>query len=233
MECNTLSEQTADKLMEYILKNKMCPGDKMPNEFELAELLSVGRSTVREAVRILVSRNVLIIKRGAGTYIADNTGVPDDPLGLSFYQDKYALATDLIEVRLILEPEIAALAAVNATDEDIAEITERCNRVEERYRAGMDHITEDIGFHTAIARCSGNRVIEKLVPIINTSVALFCNLTARSLREETIVTHRGIAEAIAAHDSAGAKYAMLMHLIYNRSKIEELVKAHKTKTGED
>lgn len=226
MNNKTLPEQTADSIMEYIISNNMQPGDKIPNEFELAELLSVGRSTVREGVRILVSRNVLVIKRGAGTYIADNTGVPEDPLGLSFSRDKYALAADLIELRLILEPEIASLAALKATDKDIAAIMHKCDRVEELYYSGADHMPEDIAFHTAIARASGNQVIEKIVPIINTSVALFCNLTARTLKEETITTHRNVAKAIAEHDSVSAKYAMMMHLIYNRNKIEELIREH-------
>lgn len=220
----TLPEQTADKITKYIIENNLQVDDKIPNEFELGEILGVGRSTIREAVRILVSRNVLVIRRGAGTYIADNTGVSDDPLGFAFTKDKYKLAGDLLQVRIILEPEIAAMAANMATEKDISEIIKRCDKVEEMIKNGENHMLEDVKFHEAIARCTGNDVIEKLIPIIDTSVAVFANITARQLREETITTHRTIANAIARHNSTDAKHAMTMHMLYNKYKIDELIK---------
>lgn len=221
-ENQTLPEQTADKIVQYIIDNNLQVDDKIPNEFELGEILGVGRSTVREAVRTLVSRNVLVIRRGAGTYIANNTGVSDDPLGLAFTKDKYKLAKDLFQVRIILEPEIAAMAANMATDRDIEVIRRQCDKVEEMILNGEDHMQEDVKFHQAIARCTGNAVIEKLIPIINTSVAVFANITARQLKEETITTHRAVAEAIAAHNPSDAKHAMTMHMLYNKNKIDEI-----------
>lgn len=219
----TLPEQTADKIVQYIIENNLQPGDRIPNEFELGDILGVGRSTVREAVRILVSRNVLVIRRGAGTYIADNTGVSDDPLGLAFSKDRYKLAKDLLRVRIILEPEIAAIAANMANERDIEVILKQCDKVENMIKEGVDHMPEDVKFHEAIARCTGNDVIEKLIPIINTSVAVFANITARQLRNETITTHRAVANAIARHDATAAKHAMTMHLLYNESKINEIM----------
>lgn len=222
-ENKSLSEQTADKIITYIIDNNLQVGDKIPNEFELGEVLNVGRSTIREAVRILVSRNVLVIRRGAGTYIADNTGVSDDPLGLAFTKDKYKLAKDLFQVRIILEPEIAAIAANMANERDIEVIKSQCDKVEEMIRRGEDHMYEDVRFHQAIARCTGNSVIEKLIPIINTSVAVFANITSRQLREETISTHRAIANAIADHNPTDAKHAMTMHMLFNKNKINEII----------
>ena len=226
-ENKTLPEQTADKIIQYIIENNLQVGDKIPNEFELGAILGVGRSTIREAVRILVSRNVLVIKRGAGTYIANNTGVSDDPLGLAFTKDKYKLAKDLFQVRIILEPEIAAMAANMATERDIEVISKQCDKVENMIKNGEDHMMEDVRFHQAIARCTDNSVIEKLIPIINTSVAVFANITSRQLREETIMTHRAIAEAIAEHNSTDAKHAMTMHMLYNKNKINEIIAKRK------
>ncbi|MDO4300050.1 MAG: FadR/GntR family transcriptional regulator [Clostridia bacterium] len=219
----TLPEQTADKIIQYIIENNLQVDDKIPNEFELGEILDVGRSTVREAVRILVTRNILVIRRGAGTYVANNTGVSDDPLGLAFAKDKYKLANDLLHVRIILEPEIAAMAANMANERDIEVITKQCDKVEALIKQGENHMLEDVKFHEAIARCTGNDVIEKLIPIINTSVAVFANITDRQLREETITTHRAIANAIAKHNSTDAKHAMTMHMLYNKYKIYELI----------
>lgn len=219
----SLPEQIAEKITHYIIENDLQVGDKIPNEFELGEILGAGRSTIREAVRILASRNILVIKQGAGTYVADNTGVSDDPLGLIFAKDKYKLAQDLFQVRIILEPEIAAIAANMATDEEIEEIFVHCNKVEEMIKNDENHMLEDVKFHESIARCTDNMVIEKLIPIINTSVAVFANITSRQLKEETIITHRAIAEAIAEHNSTDARHAMTMHMLYNKNKIKELI----------
>ena len=199
-----LAPHVEEELMDYILHTPVKIGEKLPNEFELAELFGVGRSTVRETVKSLVSKGVLEVRRGSGTYVIGTNRLEDDPLGLSGFTDKYELALDLCNVRLMLEPEIAMLASENATDEDKAELKRLCDEVE---------------FHTYIARCSKNKVIEKLVPIIQSAVITFVNLTHRQLKDETIDTHRAITDAILNGDSAGAKYAMIMHLNYNRQMI--------------
>jgi len=219
----SLTEQTADKILNYILDNNLIAGDKIPNEFELAEKVGVGRSTIREAVKILISRNILNIKHGAGTYISYNTGISDDPLGLIFTKDKYKLAMDLFQVRIILEPEIASIAANKANDNDIAKIIKYCDETENLIKNNIDHMSADIAFHEAIAKCTGNIVITKLIPIINTSVAIFVNITSRRLKSETISTHRDVADAIARHDSVAAKNAMTMHLLYNNKYINEII----------
>ncbi len=219
----TLPEITADRIIEYIIDNKLEPDDRIPNETELGQILSVGRSTVREAVRLLVSRNVLVIRRGAGTYVARNTGIPEDPLGLIFSTDRYKLAKDLLEIRIILEPEIASMAANRALDKNIAEIWKYCHMTEDYIARGEDHMPPDVEFHKAIAKSSGNNVVEKIIPIIDTSVAVFVNITYGMLKDETITTHRLIAEAIERHDAAAAKHAMMMHMLYNKYKIEEMI----------
>ncbi len=179
---------------------------------------------MREAVRILVSRNILEIRRGSGTFVASNTGISNDPLGLTFATDEYKLAKDLLQVRLILEPEIAAIAANSATDEDYIAIKGLCEKVEALILSGEDHMMVDVKFHEAIARCTGNDVIKKLIPIINSSVTVFANITSRGLKEETIQSHRAIVEAIGNKNPTDAKYAMTMHLLYNKNKIDELIK---------
>ena len=93
-----LADQAADLIVNYIVDNNLEAGAKLPNEFELAKAIGVGRSTIREAVKILVSRNVLEIRRGAGTFVSEDQGVSDDPLGLAFVKDKEGLAMDLLSI---------------------------------------------------------------------------------------------------------------------------------------
>ena len=78
-----LVERTADAIIKFITSENLTAGDKLPNEYELAKTLDVGRSTIREAVRSLVSRNILEVRQGSGTYVSENTGISDDPLGFA------------------------------------------------------------------------------------------------------------------------------------------------------
>lgn len=219
----SLGAQTEDELMKYILQKPVKPGQKIPNEFELAEKFGVGRSTIREAVKGLVSRGILEVRRGSGTYVINTNSLEEDPLGFGKIEDKYELALQLFEVRLMIEPEIAAIACKNASEEDHLQLKKLCDETEELYLGGHNHIKKDIEFHTFIAKCSKNQVVELLLPVIHTAVLTFANVTHRLLRDETIRTHRAITEAILARDSVGARCAMITHLTYNRQTIMKII----------
>ena len=75
-----------------------------------------------------------------------------------------------------------------------------------------------------MAECSKNKVVEQLIPIIDTAVLMFVNVTHKKLTDETIMTHRAVTEAIAKHDPIGAKTAMMMHMTFNRNMIRQLMK---------
>lgn len=227
-----LGEQIEDELMNYILQEPVEVGQRIPNEFELAERFGVGRSTIREAVKALVSKGILEVKRGSGTYVISTSTAEDDPLGLSKLQDKYKLALELFDVRLMLEPDIAALAAENATPEELEQLKILCDETEQMYLSGKNHIPKDVEFHTCIAKCSKNRVVETLIPLINTAVLTFANLTHRTLMQETIETHRAVVEAITDKDPVGARCAMMMHLTYNRQMLMRKNKEHAKKNAE-
>lgn len=218
-----LNEQIEDQILEYIIKNSIPVGGKLPNEFKLAEMFEVGRSTIREAVKLLISKGILEIRRGAGTYILNTATKESDPLGLNNIDDKKSLALDLVEVRLMLEPEIACKAAINATEEDIEILRKLCTKIEEKIESGESYIQEDIRFHAFIAECSKNKVLEQLIPIIDTAVLMFVNVTHNQLIKETVKTHRNIVEAISERDFIGARTAMTMHLTYNRNLIKRLL----------
>ena len=224
MNKGLLGTQVEGELLNYILKEPVEVGQKIPKEFELAELFGVGRSTIREAVKGLVSKGILEVRRGSGTYVVSTSLPEEDPLGLSRLQDKYKLALELLEVRLMLEPEIASRAAEYAGEEERKQLVQLCDETEEMYISGKNHIPKDIEFHTCIAKCSKNRVVETLIPIINTAVMTFADLTHRTLMNETIETHRAVTNAILDRDPVGAKCAMMMHLTYNRQRLLKQMK---------
>ncbi len=230
---SSLAEQTAHQLVEMIQKNEYKPGEKIPTEMELAEKLNVSRSTVREAVKQLAARNVLVIQRGRGTYVAKHPGrVKDDPLGLEYVQDKKKLFADLLSVRMVLEPWIAEEAARNASERDVEVIRQLCDEVEALILRGESHIAQDVKLHTAIARSTKNMVAPLLVPIINRSVSLFGELSNNALGQETIETHREISDAIARHDPAAARRAMEAHIVFNRDNISLILSEDQLRPGE-
>ena len=220
-----LPNAISDQIIQLIEDHGLGQGDRLPNEATLSSMLGVGRSSIREAMKLLASRNIVTIKQGSGTYVSQTPGVVDDPLGFSFISDKRCLSIDLLEVRLLLEPAIASMAATRATDEQARGICNLANRAEKLIRAGKPYAACDIEFHRAIAESTGNMVIPRLVPVINSAVSLFIDVTHGSLVEETIQTHRAIARAIAEHDSAAAHDAMYLHLVYNRAEIRRQLAA--------
>lgn len=224
IKSKVLAEQVQEQIYQFILDHSYGIGMKLPNEFELADRFGVGRSTIREAVKLLISRGILEVRRGSGTYVVSTTPTDMDPLGLLRFEDKMGLALDLANVRMMLEPGIAEMAALNATDEDIEKLRAACDLVERQILQGESYIREDIAFHTCVAECSRNKVVEQLIPIIDTAVLVFVNVTHMSLLDETIRTHRAVVNAIADHDSIGARAAMMMHMTYNRDQIRNLMK---------
>ena len=219
-----LAEQVQEQIFHYIVDTPLELGAKLPNEFELGEMFGVGRSTIREAVKILSSKGIVEVRHGSGTYVLSTKEKNPDPLGLKDLEDQKRLALDLVDLRLMLEPGIAELAAQNATPEDIAKLKRLCETVEQRIKNDERYLEDDIAFHTCIAECSKNKVVEQIVPIIDTAVMLNVNVTHKMLKQETVETHWAVCEAIAEGDAIGARSAMTMHLALNRNLIKKLLK---------
>ncbi|MGY3745623.1 FadR/GntR family transcriptional regulator [Vagococcus salmoninarum] len=220
MDKQPLSERVADDIQEMIISQKYLVGERLANEFELAEELKVGRNTIREAIKLLASKNIVEIRRGKGTFVSERPGLIDDPLGLSFLSNQAFLSADLLEVRQIIEPAIAKLAARNRTSENIEEMLASCLAVEEAIALGKNHTEEDMLFHTAIAKGTQNQVIPNLIPIIHSSISAFIEETNNVLKQETITTHREILAAIKSGSEEQAEEAMKEHLRINAELIK-------------
>ena len=223
MKETSLPERAAEQISRLIAERHLASGDKLPSEFELAELLHVGRGTIREGVKLLIARNVLEIRRGRGTFIASHPGETPDPLGFQYYPDQLRLALDLMEVRAQLEPWVARMAAQRAVQEDLDALCEACAAVEQDILAERDHAQNDALFHTAIANCAHNLVAPRLIPIVTHAIPLFVSMTKSHLRMETLVDHREIVTAICAQDGDRAEKAMALHIEFNRDLLRKTI----------
>ena len=217
----TLAEQVADGIMNLIQETPYKAGDKLPTEKELCESTGAGRNTVREALKILASRNVLEIRQGAGTFVSEKQGIPDDPLGFSMVNDHVKLTKDLLQVRIMLEPQIAALAAQCAKEHEIKELEEILEEMEAAMKKREDYSELDTKFHTKIAQCTHNIVMENLLPVIGKGVAVFAKEVAQTEYDRTWISHRKIFCYIRDHKPFEAEMEMQYHLLYNTSRYEE------------
>ena len=220
-QTKTLTEQVADGIMNLIQETPYKAGDKLPTEKELCESTGAGRNTVREALKILASRNVLEIRQGAGTFVSEKQGIPDDPLGFSMVNDHVKLTRDLLQVRIMLEPQIAALAAQCAKEHEIKELEEILEEMEAAMKKREDYSELDTKFHTKIAQCTHNIVMENLLPVIGKGVAVFAREVAQTEYDRTWISHRKIFCYIRDHKPFEAEMEMQYHLLYNTSRYEE------------
>lgn len=220
-QTKTLAEQVANGIMNLIQETPYKAGDKLPTEKELCESTGAGRNTVREALKILASRNVIEIRQGAGTFVSEKQGIPDDPLGFSMVNDHVKLTKDLLQVRIMLEPQIAALAAQCAKEHEIKELEEILEEMEAAMKKREDYSELDTKFHTKIAQCTHNIVMENLLPVIGKGVAVFAKEVAQTEYDRTWISHRKIFCYIRDHKPFEAEMEMQYHLLYNTSRYEE------------
>jgi len=157
---NSLADEVAQRLQEQISRGTYKPSEKLPTEPALMQEFGVGRSTIREAVRILANGGVVRVQQGLGTFVEENTGI-EEPLPQRL---KRAPFEDLDEVRQLLEMKIAQKAALHRSDADLVKMEECLKRRREAAAADLiiECIQADIDFHVSIAEASGNSILSDL-----------------------------------------------------------------------
>ncbi len=213
-----LSECTANEITNYIIEN-LRPGEKLPNEAELCQVLCVSRTTVREAIKILASRNIVTIVRGVGTYVSEKPGISDDPLGFKFVQDKNRLALELLELRSFIEPPLTKLAAENASDEEINKLERLEQQIEQFFNDGDDFSQLDVEFHTRIAKCSHNHVVGLIIPIFVQEISSETLPSDENHLLKMFEKYRELISSLRKRDGQLASEIMLNLLEQNRNYI--------------
>ena len=210
---NRVHEEVAKQLEQLIL-SKLNPGDKLPGERELAEMLSVSRSSIRDAMRRLQLMGLVEPRQGAGTVVREiDHEALVTPLA-NVIAHKRQLVGELLDFRKMLEPPMAARAAKNASADEVSRMEEILHRQDKKVRNGELAVEEDTEFHYVIAQASGNSVVLKVMDVV---MDLLRETRSRSLQSEgrpqkSLAGHKKILSAIKRRDGEGAENAMRQHI---------------------
>jgi GntR family transcriptional regulator, transcriptional repressor for pyruvate dehydrogenase complex len=218
-------EQVAEQLLGQIGARRLKPGDVLPPERELTESFGVGRSSIREALRMLESQGVISALNGGSFVVADAASPLNSSLRLMFTLDDKAGIHDLFELRRILEVEAAALAAQR---HGAGHLEEMDAAIEEMAVSLTDHggerfIDADLHFHLAVAEATGNRLVLHSMQAVRDVVrrALMTVFVIPQSPESAVVEHRAIRAAIASGDPARARQEMTNHLVRVEADVEK------------
>ena len=222
-------EEVAVRIRRLIADGHLKPGDKLLPERELASMLGVSRTSVRDAIRTLEVAGLLEPRQGEGTIVRElSTKNLVAPLASALLTRRDLLA-DLLAVRKMLEPPIARAAARHATPDEIRQMEAILSRQAAKVEAGGLAIDEDSAFHDMISRASRNQIVLRILDVL---MDLLREGRERSLQvkgrpQRSLRGHRQILEAIRRHDGDAAERAMLNHL----EQIEEMLLPERQPVG--
>lgn len=221
----TVVESIVEQIIRQIQAGRLKPGDKLPSERQLIDMLGVGRSSIREALQGLAAIGVVESRAGQGSFISQNVhllmpDIENPALPASLQRE---MRIKLIEARCMVEVDIVALAAERATDEAILQLRE----LFEQYRMAIEQRSFALAskfnyeFHMALAQMAQNPFVPPMLDHLLRTVPfslresefmLLADITVDEIVAMETQVHSRIVEAIAAHDREAAQEAMLAHM---------------------
>jgi GntR family transcriptional regulator, transcriptional repressor for pyruvate dehydrogenase complex len=206
-------EQVLRQIQEQIASGRLKPGDKLPPERVLAQRFQVSRSSIRDAIQALQTLRLVRSRQGGATAVCEiSADSLVSPLSRALKQQ--GLVAELMEARKMIEPLLAARAATNATDQDVARLEDVLRRQAEKMRRGEPIIEEDSEFHYAIAVAARNGVVQRMVDML---MDLLRENRIRGMQgpgrpQRSLAGHRRVVDAIRRRDARAAQAAMLRHI---------------------
>lgn len=220
------AKDTVERIADWIVGGRFHPGDTLPIESAIGEELAVSRTVVREALKALVAKGLVITGPRVGTRVrpvADWNLFDPDVLDWRMRAGvDAAFIRDLVELRLAIEPAAARLAARAADDEDIVAIRTAYRGMVDAVAGRGSYLLADLAFHEAVLRATHNQFIAGLVPAFSAllRVSFRLSVKSRANAQASLPMHERLAEAIFARDSAAADRASTTLIESARRDIE-------------
>lgn len=221
----TLALELVESIGDRIRDRRLSPGDKLPTESAIMGEFAVSRTVVREAISRLQAAGLVETRHGVGTFVL---GL-GEPAGFRIAPEQMATLRDVIEMlelRIGVETEAAALAALRRTDGDLAAMRQALDTIGEAVAHGHDAVIADFQFHLAIARATRNQRFADLMTALDSTIIPRARLepgdaldAARQRYLQRVgVEHENIFDAIASRDPDAARAAMRTHLANSRER---------------
>lgn len=206
-----LYEQLVEQLLGYIASARLGPGDLLPAERELAERLGVSRATLAQALVALEVLGVIDVQHGTGAVLVYRPSVASVIKELRAHRSRLP---DIVEARSTLEVKLAGLAATRRTDDDLQAIDAALTVMEEEIAEGGKGAHGDELFHQAVTRAAHSSVLAQMMTFIAEMIleTRLESLGQPGRPEQSLASHRKIAEAIRVQDTDAAQEAMLSHI---------------------
>jgi DNA-binding FadR family transcriptional regulator len=215
-----LGAAVISELLDRIIAGELPPLSTLPNEPALCEAFGVSRTVIREAVKVLEEKGLLHARQGHGTTVArsDDWNLLD-PMVLAAsvrHDHELRMLDDIVDVRRVLEAQMAREAATQATTDDLSEIADLLARLTEQVSTPDAYILTDVDFHDAVMRASGNRLGRAVVRTVHSEARASTRYNGQPRRGDCEASNAGhvtIYERIVAHDPDGAAEAMSEHIL--------------------
>jgi DNA-binding FadR family transcriptional regulator len=227
-----LHEHVISEIGRRIISGELPPGKPLPSEMELCITLGVSRTVLREALRVLAAKGLIDAKPKIGTVVQPESVWNCLDVDVLTWRletgDVDTVIRELYELRYLIEPMAASLAAQHANDDDIEELRQAYTAMEAAGDDGAKLVEPDVRFHRAIIAASGNSLFSSLAHAIGATLTINFTLGIDNPRGQvhTLPFHKNVLDAIAAHDVVGARVAM-RKLIEDSVRDIELVRAAK------
>lgn len=210
----TLTTDICRKMISHLLRGIWKEGEKIPAERELCQQLGVGRASLREALKALEIMGMIETRLGDGTYVCKRSDFLSRPLLWSITTYAETSTRELVEARMLIEGELASLAAERGSADDIAQIEKELTSMEAATKDSEAFVQADINFHLAIGRAASNMILMNALELIRNllHVWVVSAIGADGVPSKACSQHRSVLSAIKKRDPALARKEMQKHL---------------------
>lgn len=204
----TVSKIVMERIKEALINRELKPGDRLPTESELCSSMGVGKSSVREAIKMLEVLGVVESRQGDGTFIA--ASIPENSVNPLVYQllIDYGSNADILELRSMFEPAYTLLAMRNANEDDLREIRRVSEEFRRKVEAGTQQADDDLEFHLAVLHATHNPFVIRLGVTVMQLFRASIGVSMRQIPERAVADHKRILDAFLAGNEAALSEAI-------------------------
>jgi GntR family transcriptional repressor for pyruvate dehydrogenase complex len=210
----TLTADICRQMVNHLIRGVWNEGKKIPAERDLCQQLGVGRASLREALKALEIMGMIETRLGDGTYVCKRSEFFSRPLLWAIASGSEADVHELIEARMLIEVELAGLAAERANQADHTKLSELLDRMVKAKKSSHDFVQADVEFHLSIARAASNNILLNALQLIRNLLQrwILSAVAVKGVPEKACAQHKRLLAAIKSRDGVGARKEMRKHL---------------------